>query len=258
MVVILYQALFFIFGMLVGSFLNVVIYRMPRNESVITPRSKCPSCSTEIKWFQNIPLLSYLVLWGKCSQCNFAIPLRYPLTEFLVGIFALLLMPNIFSPMELFSFGFYFSVACVFLAHFFIDLEHQILPDKLNLYLLFISLPYVFINFPPTYWIIGGAVGFLGPYVVTLIFYKLRGVIGLGGGDIKLFGILGLILGPLGVLNNIFMSCMLGSLIGGALILTKKIDKNTPFAFGPFIILAATIQIFFPVLLDYINPLYIK
>ncbi len=258
MYILVLQVLFFIFGSMVGSFLNVVIYRMPRNESVVKPRSKCPKCGTMVKWYQNIPIFSFIFLKGKCGSCDFKIPLRYPLTELLVGIFALLLMPPDFSPEAIFSFTYFFSIACVFLAHFLIDIEHQILPDKLNIYLLAISLPYVVLHFPFMHWVLGGLIGFFGPYGVTVLFYKLRGVIGLGGGDIKLFGILGIILGPLGVVNNIFMSCLLGSLIGVALIATKKLDRNAPFAFGPFIIIAATLQIFFPELVELINPLYIK
>ena len=243
---------------MVGSFLNVVIYRLPRNESVITPRSKCPQCQSIVKWYQNVPIFSYLFLKGKCANCDFKIPLRYPLTELVVGLFSLLLMPTDFGYGEIFNYAFFFSVACVFLAHLLIDLEHQLLPDKLNIYLLAVSLPYVIFHFSPMHWILGGLVGFFGPYGVTALFYKLRGVVGLGGGDIKLFGVLGIILGPIGVINNIFMSCMIGSVIGIVLIATKKIDRNSPFAFGPFIILAATLQIFFPSLVELINPLYIK
>jgi leader peptidase (prepilin peptidase)/N-methyltransferase len=150
---------------------------------------------------------------------------------------------------------FYFSIAASFLAHFIIDIEHQLLPDKINLYLLAVILPYAIMNLAPAYWLVGGALGFFSTYGITYLFYKLRGQIGLGGGDIKLFGILGLLLGPLGIMNNIFMSCMLGSVIGIGLIAIKKLDRNTPFAFGPFILVVATVQIFFPKLFELINPL---
>jgi leader peptidase (prepilin peptidase)/N-methyltransferase len=248
----------FVFGSLIGSFLNVVIHRLPREMSVVTPRSSCPECKHMIKWYENIPILSYVFLRGKCSSCNMKISLRYPLIEFLTGMFAFFLAPKTLLVPDVINFIFYFSIASVFLAHLLIDIEHQLLPDKLNLYLLIVILPYVIINYPLYHWLIGGAIGFLGPLGVTYLFYKLRGQIGLGGGDIKLFGILGLILGPLGVMNNIFMSCMLGSIIGIVLIALKKLDKEKPFAFGPFIIIAASIQIFFPEVVEYINPLYIK
>lgn len=247
-----------LFGLLVGSFLNVIIYRMPRELSIVSPRSKCQSCNKMLPWYLNIPVLSYLFLKGKCYFCKVSISWRYPLIELLTAMFAFMLAPASLHAGELLRFSFEFSVACVFLCHFLIDIEHQILPDKLNIYLLAISLPFILLSQSWSHWLLGGLIGFFGPYFVTLIFYKIRGVIGLGGGDIKLFGILGFILGPLGVMNNIFMSCMLGSIIGSILIVTKKMDKDSPFAFGPYIIIAATLQIFFPSLVELINPLYIK
>jgi prepilin signal peptidase PulO-like enzyme (type II secretory pathway) len=246
--------LVFCFGLLIGSFLNVVIYRIPKDLSVVKPRSACPSCGKTIAWYYNLPVLSWIFLKGKCAYCGTKIAWRYPLIELTVGFFAYYLFPDNLEPYALFEFVFYFSVACVFLAHFIIDLEHHLLPDKINLYLLLITIPYVAFTAPPIYWILGGAIGFLGPLAVTWAFYKLRGQIGLGGGDIKLFGILGLILGPVGIMHNIFMSCFAGAIIGVSVILIKKGDKNTPLAFGPYIILTASLQIFFPEFFKMINP----
>jgi len=234
------------FGLMVGSFLNVVIHRIPREQSIVFPGSTCPKCGHKIKWYENIPVLSYLALGGKCSNCKTKISLRYPIIELTVGIIAGLLAPKFFTPNAILMFLFYFSIACIFLSHFLIDIEFQILPDKINLYFLAIALPFAILNFPLAYWLIGGAIGFLGPFTVTYLFYKLRGQIGLGGGDIKLFGILGLLLGPLGVLNTIFLSCMIGAIFGITLIVIKKMGKDTPLAFGPFILIVAAIQIFFP------------
>lgn len=253
------QILVFIFGLLIGSFLNVVIYRLPRGESVVKPRSKCPSCGHGITWYENIPVFSYLLLKGKCSQCDVKIGWRYPLVELLTGLFALLLFPAAPSVLaighlDLMRFALEFSIACVFLAHFLIDIEHQILPDKLNLYLLAVVLPFSVLTYPVGHWLFGGLIGFLGPYFVTLLFYKLRGQIGLGGGDIKLFGILGVLLGPVGVMNTIFMSSLVGSVVGIALIGLKKMNKDTALAFGPYIIVVAACQIFFPRLFDLLNP----
>lgn len=242
------------FGLLVGSFLNVVIYRVPREQSVVTPRSSCPHCGHMIKWYENIPVLSYTFLRGKCSKCRAGISLKYPLVELFVGVIAFNLAPSSVNSLELFKFIFYFSIACIFLCHFFIDLEFQILPDVLNLYLLAIVLPYVFFFYPLNFWLVGGIVGFFGPFLVTYLFYKLRGQIGLGGGDIKLYGILGLILGAVGVVKLIFFSCILGSVVGIILILTKKMNRETPLAFGPYIIVAAALQIFFPSILELIDP----
>ncbi len=243
-----------IFGLLVGSFLNVVILRVPRNQSIVKPRSSCPKCHKQIKWYENLPLVSYILLRGKCSRCKAKISWRYPLIEALVGLISLFLAPSSLNVEAWLSYIFYFSLACVFLAHFVIDVEHQLLPDKINLFFLIISIPYVLTNFPLYHWLVGGVIGFLGPLGVTYFYYKLRGQLGLGGGDIKFFGILGLILGPVGILNNIFMSCMLGSIVGVVMILSKKLDKDVPFAFGPFIIIVASLQIFFPEVVELISP----
>ena len=167
--------LVFVFGLLIGSFLNVVIYRLPRELSIVRPRSSCPSCGHQVAWYQNFPVISYIGLKGKCSSCQTKIGIQYPLVELLVGLFAVLLFP--FSEglqgighVELFKFAVEFSIACVFLAHFVIDIKHQLLPDKLNLYLLAVITPYAALSFPPHHWVVGGIVGFMGPYLVTLFF----------------------------------------------------------------------------------------
>ena len=214
-------ALVFVFGLLVGSFLNVVIHRMPRGESVVRPRSKCPGCAKTISWQRNIPVFSFLFLRGKCGECDAKISWRYPLVELTTAVIALALFPSgtlvELGHADLARFALEFSIAAVFLAHFLIDIEHQILPDKLNLYLLAVVAPYAVLSYPVGHWLIGGLLGFFGPYLITLLFYKLKGQVGLGGGDIKLFGILGILLGPVGVMNTIFMSSLAGSLAGLAL-----------------------------------------
>lgn len=256
--IIIFQILIFIFGSLVGSYLNVVIYRLPRNESTITPRSKCTKCGKLIKWYENIPVLSFLFLRAKCANCSEKISFRYPLVEILVGFIAYFLAPDEFTVNTLTIFALKFSIACSFLAHFLIDIEHQILPDKINIYLFLVILPFVFLSYPIEYWLVGGLIGFLGPLGVTVLFYKLRGQVGLGGGDIKLYGLLGLLFGPLGIMNTIFMSCMLGSIVGVTLIASKRITRNDHFAFGPFILIVAAIQFYFPEFFDQINFLRLK
>ena len=248
------QLIFIMFGLLVGSFLNVVIYRLPIGVSIVTPRSKCPKCNHLIKWYQNIPVFSYLFLRGKCIACKVKIPLRYVLVEIMMGVFAYLLIPSLISVNTILIFLFYFSTASVFVCHFLIDIEHQILPDKLNIYFLITVIPFVLLTKSINYWAFGAAIGFGLPYLVTYLFYKIRGVIGLGGGDIKLFGILGLLLGPIGIVQNMFFSCVLGSVFGIFLILTKRMDSKNPMAFGPFIIVSAAVQIYLPSIFKLINP----
>jgi prepilin signal peptidase PulO-like enzyme (type II secretory pathway) len=243
---IFYGAYVFVFGSLIGSFLNVVIIRLPQRRDIVAARSACMSCRAQLRWYHNLPLLSFLVLRGKCGFCGARISWRYPLVELLTGLVALALVPAEPTLPSLATFLFYFAIACVFICHFLIDLDHHLLLDSLNLYLLVLFLVYGVFTFDWSYWLVGGAVGFGAPFFVTWLFYKLRGQIGLGGGDIKLYGILGLYLGPVGVLLTIFLSCFLGALVGLSLIGAGRMTRDKPMAFGPAIILVAAFQIYFP------------
>lgn len=246
----------FIFGLLIGSFLNVVILRLPVKKDIVRPRSACPVCGNQLKWYHNIPVFSFLALKGKCAFCGTRISWRYPLIELFTGLVAFWLMPAEFNTQTIAEFLFYFTIACVFICHFMIDLDHHLLLDSLNLYLLAVFLAYSIFHFPWMYWVIGGAIGFGAPLLVTWLFYKIRGQIGLGGGDIKLFGILGIFLGPIGVMFTIFLSCFVGAIIGMTLILRKKMSRDNPMAFGPSIILVAAFQIFFPKYAAYIQSFF--
>lgn len=233
-----------LFGLLVGSFLNALIYRLPRNINIAYPRSSCPSCNKIIAWYENVPVFSYLYLRGKCSGCGVRISWQYPVVEVVSSVAALLLAPRSLESGDLFNFFFFFSVFCVFLVHFIVDLKHQILPDSLNVYLAALFLIVSVFNFPWTHWFLGGVIGFGFPLIVSWLFYQIKGQIGLGGGDIKLYGALGIYLGPIGVMQNLFLSCLIGAIIGGTLILTKVIKKETPIPFGPFILIVGALQIF--------------
>lgn len=243
---ILLKIIFFFVGASVGSFLNVLIYRLPLGLSVVSPRSSCPGCKTPIAWYLNIPVLSYLLLRGKCLSCKNSIPLFYFLTEVLMGLISLNFMPDLSAPQTLFTYYISMSVLAVFLAQFIIDLKHKLLPDVLNLYLAFVLFIASVIEFPILHWVLGGAIGFGFPYLITWLFYKYSGKIGLGGGDIKLYGALGIYLGPVGVMTNIFMSCFLGSVVTLALIGLKIVKRDDYIPFGPYILVISTFQIFFP------------
>ena len=235
-----------LFGLLVGSFLNALIYRLPRGINIALPRSSCPECKKVITWYENIPVISYLFLRGKCSGCKTTISWEYPAVELITALFAFLIAPTSAHSSELLNFFFFFSVFCAFLVHLIVDLKHQILPDSINAYLACIFLLISLFTQQWTYWLIGGAIGLGFPLLVSWIFYQLKGEVGLGGGDIKLFGALGLYLGPIGIMQNIFLSCFLGALIGILLIATKVIKRENPIPFGPFIIIVAGFQIFTP------------
>lgn len=210
------------------------------------PRSACPHCGKLIYWYENIPILSFILLRGKCSGCRNPISWRYPFVELLVGLFAVFIFPKSFGLMGITKFFLFLSVFSSFVVHFFIDLKHKMLPNSVNIYLALILLALAILDYNWKHIVIGGAIGFLFPLIITWLFYVLRGQIGLGGGDIKLFGALGLYLGPVGIIYNLFVSCFIGAFFSVFFILVKKMDKNNPIAFGPFILITAFFQIFFP------------
>ena len=233
-----------LFGLLVGSFLNALIYRLPRNINIAFPRSSCTNCKKIITWYENIPVISYIFLCGKCSGCGSKISPEYPIVEIISAIVAFLMAPSTVSGPALLNFFFFFSIYCCFLVHFIVDLKHQILPDSINVYLASLFLLVSMLSHSWTYWLIGGVIGLGFPLLVSWVFYLLKGQVGLGGGDIKLYGALGFYLGPIGIMQNIFLSCFLGALVGIVLIVTKLIKKENPIPFGPFIIVVGAFQIF--------------
>ncbi len=245
-----------LFGLLVGSFLNALIYRLPLGINIAFPRSSCTSCKKTILWYENIPLLSYVFLRGKCSNCRTRISLLYPFIEVLVAFFAYMISPKNIDNNSLLSFFFFFSVFCCFVVHFIVDLKHQILPDSITIYLVVLFLFISILNKPVGFWLLGGILGLGFPLAVSWIFYKLKGQVGLGGGDIKLYGALGIYLGPVGIMQNIFLSCFLGAVVGLLMIATKVMKKENPIPFGPFIIIVGAFQIFlsetFATLISYI------
>jgi leader peptidase (prepilin peptidase)/N-methyltransferase len=235
---------------MIGSFLNALIYRIPLGINIAFPRSSCPYCKHIISWYENIPLVSYLFLRGKCSNCGVKISFIYPLIEIITGLFAFLIAPRSLTPPELFNFLFFLSIFSAFLVHFIVDLKHQILPDSINIYLGVLFFIVVLFTKPWTHWLIGFGIGLGFPLLVSWLFYLMKGQIGLGGGDIKLYAVLGIYLGPIAIMQNIFMSCFLGAIVGIFLMATKVIKKENPIPFGPFIIIAGSFQIFTPQLID--------
>ena len=156
-----------------------------------------------------------------------------------------MLFPDTLSQQNLIFYFFSIIVLACFIAHFFIDLDFQILPDSINIILAVLFTVMGVYLFGWTHVFLGELAGFFMPYGISYLFYKIKGQIGLGGGDIKLFGALGLYLGFAGVFQNIFLSSMVGSIIGLFIIGIFKHKKEVPFAFGPAIILTASFQIFF-------------
>ena len=234
----------FILGVVVGSFLNVCIHRLPREESVVRPRSRCPRCGSGIRAYDNIPVLSWLILRGRCRNCGERISAIYPFVELLNGTLALFLFLR-FGPSIEFLALFLFTSALV--AVTFIDLEHQIIPDVISLPGIVIGFAFSFF-IPTVGWgsslagiLAGGGSLLLVAYGYELLTKKE----GMGGGDIKLLAMMGAFLGWKSIPFIIFASSLVGSVVGIALMLLQKKDSKLAIPFGPFLALGAVIYIFF-------------
>jgi leader peptidase (prepilin peptidase)/N-methyltransferase len=230
--------LIFSLGLCVGSFLNVVIHRLPLGESVVKPRSRCPKCKSLIPWYRNLPLISYVWLRGKCGDCGIKISLRYPLVELLTALLFTLTAYLHFNFLY-WPFQFYFLAALV--ASTFIDLDHWIIPDK-------ITLPGIVIGFlgsfllPNMPWI-GSLAGIIAGggilYLVAWAYRAYAGRDGIGGGDIKFLAMTGAFLGAQGALVTLVLSSALGSVLGIFLLVVRKKSGGTAIPFGPFLALGA-------------------
>lgn len=235
----------FAFGAAVGSFLNVVILRLPAGESIVHPPSRCPNCGTDIRWYDNIPILSFLFLLGRCRDCGSSISFRYPLVELVTGCLALALFLRWgLTP----AFGVFFPFCCAMVVVFGIDLDHMIIPDVISLNGIPIGIIASIFGFIPDMdWqasLIGMLVGGAVLYVPAAVYEKIRGIEGLGGGDIKLLAMIGAFTGIHGVLFVLFFSSLIGSLAAFIGIVVKGGGAKTPIPFGPFLTAAAIVYVF--------------
>ena len=234
--------LIFIYGLIIGSFLNVCIYRIPRGESIAWPGSHCPACSHDLKWYDNIPLFSYLMLRGKCRYCKTTISPQYPLVESL-NAFAYIIIYLKFG-FEV-DFIFYSLMSSVLVAIIFIDLKEMIIPDSLVLSVLVMSIIHKAVNYflygisPELIWSILGLLLAGGLFLAIVI---VSGG-GMGGGDVTLIGALGFVLGVKFIVLNIFLSFMLGAIISIFLLAAKIKTRKDPIPFGPFIVLGFFITV---------------
>ncbi|RWX49178.1 type 4 prepilin peptidase 1 Aspartic peptidase, MEROPS family A24A [Candidatus Electrothrix communis] len=224
----------FIFGALIGSFLNVVIFRLPdEDQSVVFPASHCPKCDTALHWYENIPIFSYLALRGKCKTCKVPISLQYPVVELCMALLSLALFNRFgFSPIL----PFYFLFLAALLVIIFIDIHLQIIPDKISLPGILIGFTSSFFN-PLVSWqesglgiLLGGGILF-GVAKSYSLFTKQEGM---GGGDIKLLAMIGAFLGYQCLLFVIFFSSLTGSIVGIATMFQQKKGERLGFPMALF------------------------
>ncbi|MBL1261445.1 MAG: prepilin peptidase [Thiotrichaceae bacterium] len=256
-----------ILGLLIGSFLNVVILRLPImmekewfsqcNEllevaptdkqadkpfNLVTPNSHCPKCNHEIRAIENIPILSYLFLKGSCSDCGAKIPARYPIIEATTALLSIAVAWH-FGPSWEAAAALLLTWALITLT--VIDFDHQLLPDSITLPFLWLglglSLAGVFTD--PAAAIIGGLVGYLSLWSVYILFKLTTGKEGMGHGDFKLLAMLGAWLGWQAVLPIILISSIVGAIVGITLIVVRGRDKNIPIPFGPYLATAGWITL---------------
>jgi leader peptidase (prepilin peptidase) / N-methyltransferase len=245
----------FLIGLVIGSFLNVVIYRLPRGESLSRGRSHCPACGHDIRWYDNIPLLSFVLLRGKCRDCRSAISPRYFLVELLTALLFTAVffkesaqVTDILDWPNLIMLVLYLYFVGVLIAVSFIDADHHIIPNKIvypafvigavtlaalqrdTAVLLSMLVGVIF----------GGGLLFLIYLLAPLVFKKQ----GMGFGDVKLGAVLGIYLGP-PVILTLFLSSLIGTLYGLIMIFTKRLKWQQRFAFGPCLCAAALITYFF-------------
>lgn len=234
----------FVCGAIIGSFLNVCIYRLPAGESIVFPSSHCPGCGVPISYRDNIPLLGYLLLRGRCRACGSAISLRYPLVEALAGVAMVLLLYRFGVSPALVVYG-SFMAALIVIS--FIDLDHQIIPDVISLPGIVVGLVCSALGQGPPFVasVVGALVGGGILYAVAVGYHAITGREGMGGGDIKLLAMIGAFLGWRAVLVTLIVGSFSGALVGVVLIVARGTDARMPIPFGPFLALGAVCALAF-------------
>ena len=257
-------------GCCVASFLNVCIWRLPREESVAWPPSHCPNCNARIRWYQNIPVLSWLALRGRCANCHQPISARYLVVELLGGVLFLVayfqwaagFFLRMSPPLGLHPLACVWAVPACWLVFSglilgsFIDLDHFYLPDRVTIGGMLLGVPISFgvpefqgetQRLTALYWSLGGlAAGFLGLWALSWLATKAFKKEAMGFGDVKLLGAIGAFFGPVAVLFTVVVSSFVGALVGGVLILRgkAKLGGLTAVPYGPFLALGVLVWMF--------------
>ena len=239
-----------IFGAIIGSFLNVCIYRIPKDKSIVWPSSFCPKCGKAIKFYDNIPVLSYIVLWGKCRNCKEPISLQYPLVEAFTALMTVLFVWKWgLTPWTAAGLVVIYSL----IISSVIDMQLMIIPDRFSIGLIVFGLAVSFIN---PYFdgsalhhflqsLLGAGVGFFGTLAVALLGYVMFRKEAMGGGDIKLMGGIGALLGWKGVITTIIFASVFGLVYSLYLMIFKGKQRSDAIPFGPFLSMGAVVNMFY-------------
>jgi leader peptidase (prepilin peptidase)/N-methyltransferase len=227
----------FVIGLILGSFLNVVIARLPRGQSIVSPPSRCPRCKERIRPWDNIPVLSYILLRGRCRHCRRSISWRYPIVELTSGILLLLLVHRVDNPLLLVPQA---AFVLALLAIAWIDLDTKTIPDV-------VTIPGVGLGLAASLFappglagaLLGALCGGVSLWLVGALYERATGVPGMGGGDVKLAAMMGAFLGVGGVFGAIFLASLAGSIFGVLLIARGKGSRRTAIPFGTFLAPAA-------------------
>jgi leader peptidase (prepilin peptidase)/N-methyltransferase len=225
------------FGAVIGSFLNVCIYRVPLKKSIVWPSSACPHCQRELSWYENIPIVSWLVLRARCRTCGAAIGIRYPLVEALTAVMFALAW-RYYGPGPLLASRLIFGCALIVL--FAIDLEHQLLPNVITLPGIIVG--FLFSLFAAPGWmasLIGILIGGGALWLIAEAYYRIRHEEGLGMGDVKMLAMIGAFLGWQQTLMTLMLASLSGSVIGVGLIASRRGGMKHALPFGTFLALGA-------------------
>ncbi len=238
-----------LFGLIIGSFLNVCIYRIPNGKSIVWPASFCPKCGNPIKWYDNVPVLSYILLWGKCRHCKEPISCQYPLIEILTSILTVLFVWK--WGLTAWTGVVLVAVYCLIILSV-IDMKLMIIPDRFSLGLIVFGLAVSWLNpyFDGSVWhhflqsLLGAGVGFLGTLAMALLGYVLFRKEAMGGGDVKLMGGIGALVGWEGVVTTVIFASVLGLIYSLYLMIFKGKRRGDAIPFGPFLSMGALINLF--------------
>lgn len=240
----------FLFGLIFGSFLNVCIYRIPRDKSLVWPPSGCPHCNARIKWYDNIPVLSFIILLGKCRHCKKPISWQYPVVELITGLLTVACVARFgITPWSFVVITAVYALVALSV----IDFELMIIPDRFSLGLIVLGLATAWLNpnFSGVWWqkelasLLGAATGLFGVLAIALLGTWLFKKEAMGGGDVKLMGGVGALIGWEGVITTVVMASFFGLVYALFLMIFKGKKRSDAIPFGPFLSLGALINLFY-------------